>query len=473
MRSLSYISPPFCLVYHFYKPSLHVIVYRAVAAERPAALHMSRHGSDEVGVGYLPVQVAHEGLACRMAGGHLVQGLLHGVVTVRVEDGHRPVYAAALQQLPYAEVVGVYLLEREQSVGIGIVAFQYLQSLLVQRHPDGLRLTFLRLLRHVFQKAVLDVVPREPVKVTHAAADIAVEHEDVPDDGQLRTVTQVRVIQDVPLFRSKKERVAIGGLLAAVEGIDLVVGILHLLAPVQEGAEQVHDVDDGRAGKRPRPVVDERAGSIEVGMLLPQFVLVHDIIPKIVHLLQRDGLHEEGEVRLAQYLPAVVVVAGHLALEANDMLLGPLRTVKLFQILVDAGEQVRMVPFEGAGRVQHIIDDLLHPPAVRLAREGFLRPLDDGGDLSGQAFLFGGRDSRRAPVAEGFGIPVPVLHLKGRDHLYVHALLPDPETDVRGLWGALFQIDGNFHLHRFLNHTAKVNKFPYMFPYIPKKPATD
>lgn len=85
-----------------------------------------------------------------MAGGHLVQGLLHGVVAVRVEDGHRPVYAAALQQLPYAEVVGVYLLEREQSVGIGIVAFQYLQSLLVQRHPDGFRMALFCLLRHVF-----------------------------------------------------------------------------------------------------------------------------------------------------------------------------------------------------------------------------------------------------------------------------------------------------------------------------------
>ena len=156
------------------------------------------------------------------------------------------------------------------------------------------------------------------------------------------------------------------------------------------------------------------SGRIEVGMLLPQFVLVHDIIPKIVHLLQRDGLHEEGEVRLAQYLPAVVVVAGHLALEANDMLLGPLRTVKLFQILVDAGEQVRVVPFEGAGWVQHILDDLPHPPAVRLVREGLLRPLDDGGNLSGQAFLLGGRNSRRAPVTEGVGIPIPVLHLKAR-----------------------------------------------------------
>ena len=417
---------------------------------------MSRHGSNEVGVGYLPVQVAHEGLACRMAGGHLVQGLLHGVVAVRVEDGHRPVYAAALQQLPYAEVVGVYLLEREQSVGIGIVAFQYLQSLLVQRHPDGLRLTFLRLLRHVFQKAVLDVVPREPVKVTHAAADIAVEHEDVPDDGQLRTVTQVRVIQDVPLFRSKKERVAIGGLLAAIEGIDLVVGILHLLAPVQEGAEQVHDVDDGRAGKRPRPVVNERAGCIEVWMLLPQLVLVHDIIPEIVHLLQRDGLHEEGEVRLAQYLPAVVVVAGHLALEADDMLLGPLRTVKLLQILMDAGKQVRMVALEGAGRVQHILDDLLHPPAVRLVRKGLLRPLNDGGDLFRQSFLLYGRDSRCAPVAKGIRIPIPVLYLKGRDHFYVHTLLPDPETYVRGLWGAFLQIHGYFHLRCFFGYAAKV-----------------
>ena len=390
-----------------------------------------------------------------MAGGHLVQGLLHGVVAVRVEDGHRPVYAAALQQLPYAEVVGVYLLEREQSAGIGIVTFQYLQCLLMQRHPDGLRLAFLRLLRHVFQEAVLDVVPREPVKVTHAAADIAVEHEDVPYDGQLRIVAQVCIVEDVPLFRSEEERVAVGRLLAAVEGIDLVVGILHLLAPVQEGAEQVHDVDDGRAGKRPRPVVDERAGSIEVGMLLPQPVLVHDIIPETVHLLQRDGLHEEGEVRLAQYLPPVVMVTRHPALKVYDMFLGPFRTIELLQILVDAGEQVRVVPLEGAGRVQHILDDLLHPFAVRLVREGLLRPLDDGGDLSGQAFLLYGWNSRCAPVAEGIRIPIPVLHFKWGNDLNVHILLPDPETDVRGLWGALFQIDGNFHQRCFFRLCGK------------------
>ena len=42
---------------------------------------------------------------------------------------------------------------------------------------------------------------------------------------------------------------------------------------------------------------------------LPQQMFVHHIIPESVHLLQRDGFHEEGEVRLAQYLPAVVVEA--------------------------------------------------------------------------------------------------------------------------------------------------------------------
>ena len=135
--------------------------------------------------------------------GHLVQGFLHGIVAVRVEDGDHPVYAATLQQFPYAEVVGVYLPEREQPVGIGIISFQYLQRLFVQGYPDGLRLTFLRLLRHVFQKAVLDIVPCETVKVTHTAADIAVEHEDVTDDGQLRVVVQVCVIQDVSFFGSE------------------------------------------------------------------------------------------------------------------------------------------------------------------------------------------------------------------------------------------------------------------------------
>ena len=350
----------------------------------------------------------------------------------------------------------MYLLEREQPVGIGIVAFQYLQCLLMQRHPDGLRLAFLRLLRHVFQKTVLDVVPRESVKVTHAAADIAVEHEDVPYDGQFRVVAQVRIVENIPLFRSEEERVAVDGLLAAVEGIDLVVGILHLLAPVQEGAEEVHGVDDGRAGKRPRPVVDEHAGSIEVGMFLPQPVLVHDIIPEIVHLLQCDGLHEEGEVRLTQYLLPVVMVARHPALEAYDMFLGPFRPVELFQILVDAGEQVRMIALEGAGRVQYILDDLLHPPAVRLVRESFLRPLDDGGDLFRQAFLLSGRHGCRAPVAEGIGIPILVLHFKRGNDLYVHIPIPDPETDVRGLGGTLFQIDGDFHLRCFFGYAAKV-----------------
>ena len=84
-----------------------------------------------------------------MAAGHLVQRSLHGVVAVRVKDGHHPVYAAMFQQFPYTQVIGMHRFERKQPVCILIVVFQYLQCFLVQGYSDGLRLTLLRLLRHI------------------------------------------------------------------------------------------------------------------------------------------------------------------------------------------------------------------------------------------------------------------------------------------------------------------------------------
>ena len=172
-------------------------------------------------------------------------------------------------------------------------------------------------------------------------------------------------------------------------------------------------------------------------------------------------------------LPPVIMIARHFALEVYDVFLGPVCTVKLLQILMNTAEQVRVVALEGTGRVQHIFDNLFQPFAVRLVREGILRPLDDGGGLLRQAFLLGGRHRRRVPVAEGIHIPISVMDCKRRNDLYVHTFLPDPEADVRGLGGTLFQIDCNFHRRRFFDYTAKVNKFPYMFPYIPKKVETD
>ncbi|MBS5526354.1 MAG: hypothetical protein KHX48_12380, partial [Alistipes sp.] len=70
-------------------------------------------------------------------------------------------------------------------------------------------------------------------------------------------------------------------------------------------------------------------------------------------------------------------------------------------------------------------------------------------------------------------IPILVMDCKRRNNLYVHTLPTDPETDVRGRSGTLFQIDGTLHRRQFFDYTAKVNKFPYMFPYIPKKVEKD
>ena len=118
-------------------------------------------------------------------------------------------------------------------------------------------------------------------------------------------------------------------------------------------------------------------------MILLQQMFIGYIIPEIIHLFQRDCLYKESEISVAQYLPLVVMVTRHLALETDDMLFRPVRTVKLLQILMDAAEQVRVVAFEGTGRVQHILYDLFHPLTVCLVREGLFRSLDDGGYLFG------------------------------------------------------------------------------------------
>ena len=155
-------------------------------------------------------------------------------------------------------------------------------------------------MRHILQKAVLDVLLCHPVEITDTTTDIAVEYKYVPDDSQFRAVAQIRVVQDIPLFRCEVERVAIGRLLAAINCIDFVVGILHSLAPVQERAEKVHDIDDGRVGERLGLVVDEHTGNIKVRILLAEQVLIGDVLPEVVHLPQGDSFNEEREISIAQ-----------------------------------------------------------------------------------------------------------------------------------------------------------------------------
>lgn len=139
------------------------------------------------------------------------------------------------------------------------------------------------------------------------------------------------------------------------------------------------------------------------------------------------------------------MVTYHLALEADNMFLGSVRTVKLFQILVDAANQIRMVALESPRRMQYILDGLFKPRAVCLVRKGLLHVLDDGSNLLGQQFLLNGRYDCRALVTESVGIPVLVMDYKRRNNLYIHVLLTDTETDARSRGTALFQIDGNFH----------------------------
>ena len=92
------------------------------------------------------------------------------------------------------------------------------------------------------------------------------------------------------------------------------------------------------------------------------------------------------------------MIPGHRSLEADNVLLGSFRAVIFFQVLVDAVEQVRVITLESPRGMQDILDDLFHPLAVSLLREGLFRSLDDGGDLFGYPFLLNGRHGSRSPV---------------------------------------------------------------------------
>ena len=111
------------------------------------------------------------------------------------------------------------------------------------------------------------------------------------------------------------------------------------------------------------------------------------------------------------------MVTYHLALEADDVFFGSVRSVKFFQILMNTAYQIRMVSFESPCRVQHILDGLLQPCAVCLVRKCLLHFLNDGGNLFGQQFLFNGRYGCRALVTESIGILIKEISSAGYEFL--------------------------------------------------------
>ncbi len=96
-----------------------------------------------------------------------------------------------------------------------------------------------------------------------------------------------------------------------------------------------------------------------------------------------------------------------------------------------AAYQARVVTLECTDRVQDILDDgLLQPCAVCLVGKSVFGFLYDGSNLFGQPFLLRCRYCRCASIAQAVGIPILVMDCKGRNHLYIYALLTNPEADV-------------------------------------------
>ena len=221
------------------------------------------------------------------------------------------------------------------------------------------------------------------------------------------------------------ERVAIDGKLAAVQLIKVAVRVFHLLASVQKHTIHIHRIDKGRA--RDFSVSALPAGVelfIEQRMLLAQQMFIDKILPEIVHILQGQTFGKERKARLTVYLTAVCLIADNLALEIQNARLCAGCALVRLPVLVYAGNHRREPAFVNPCGLQRILDGLAQPIAVGSACiETSVYLGDDGRYLLRNPLLLGGRNRRRAPVAEGVHIPISVMDCKRRNDLYVHTPL--------------------------------------------------
>ena len=92
------------------------------------------------------------------------------------------------------------------------------------------------------------------------------------------------------------------------------------------------------------------------------------------------------------------MIPGHRSLEADDVLLRSFPRRHIFPGTRGCGGEGSGDHARKPRGMQDILDDLFHPFAVSLLREGLFRSLDDGCDLFGHPFLLNGRHGSRSPV---------------------------------------------------------------------------
>ena len=113
-------------VEHPDKFPFHLVINGAVSGKCLAAVGVPRHGGNQTWVFHLLVEVADEGLACRMGGCHIAEHPLFGLSGQRIEHSDHTVYASEVKHELDIHVVLSLADGREQTLRDMVVSCQYL-----------------------------------------------------------------------------------------------------------------------------------------------------------------------------------------------------------------------------------------------------------------------------------------------------------------------------------------------------------
>ena len=206
--------------------------------------------ADEVGVFDLLVKVSDEGAAGHVGTGHVADGLHFRLAGLGVEDRNHPCDAAGFEY--FLDGVVVFLLGDEGKEGLVVLEGAFVlgddgQGGWMQVNLDGAGVLFLGLFGDVFDGGAVgvldDVVPCHFIEVADAAAEQALEDEDIPLALQMGLVREVEVVDGVPLLGGDVDggAVFVHAQLEAAEGV--VGGVALLQRPVDEGTDDFHGID--------------------------------------------------------------------------------------------------------------------------------------------------------------------------------------------------------------------------------------
>ena len=200
----------------------------------------------------------------------------------------------------------------EQGVLQILVAFQYVQRLLVERYTHRIGMLHLRLLRDVLHEAVHDIRLGQPVQVAHAASYQALEHEDVTIDRiGCPHAAQVGVVHPVAFFECQVERIAVHrtGNLVLVERVVPCQSALD--APLDDGADAVEGARHAVLGTL-LPDIAVLLVPVEYGIHVHIFVFLLHPQLEVPDVVRRDGIDAQVEASLVQHLVAETLVAQYL-----------------------------------------------------------------------------------------------------------------------------------------------------------------